>query len=96
MWQSGFAQKLVARLAVDADADLVAHRAGGDEQRRLLAEQVGDALLEPVDGGVFAEDVVADLGGGHGGAHGGRGAGDRVAAEVDHGKAGGWRLEAVG
>ena len=63
------AEKLVARLAVEPHADLVAHRARGDEQRRLLAEQLGDALFEPADRGVFAEHVVAHLGGGHGGPH---------------------------
>jgi hypothetical protein len=84
------AQEFVARLAVDADAQLVAHRAGGDEQGGLLAEEGGRFFLEPIDRGVFAVDVVADLGRGHGGAHAGRGAGERVAAEVDHGG----RLEA--
>src|SRR5262249_59920066 len=58
---------------------------GRDEQGRLLAEQPGDALLQAVDGRVLAEDVVADLRGGHGGAHARRRTGGRVAAEVDPG-----------
>ena len=33
-----------------------------DEQRRLLAEQRGNALLQRIDGRIVAEDVVADLG----------------------------------
>ena len=49
----------------------------------LLAEQLGGALLERVDGRVVAEDVVADLGLGHGAAHLGRGLGDGVGAQVD-------------
>ena len=92
----GVAKEFVARLAVQPHADLVAHRAGGDEQRGFLAEHAGDALFEAADGGVFAEHVVAHFGGGHGGAHAGRGAGDGIAAEVDHGRADGWRLEAGG
>ena len=35
------AQQLVARLRVDADADLVGHRSRRNEDRRLLAEQLG-------------------------------------------------------
>ena len=42
--------------------DEVAHRAAGDEQRGVLAGQLGRALLQGDDGGVVAEDVVADLG----------------------------------
>ena len=40
--------------------DEVAHRARGDEQAGFLAEQLGGALLERVDGRVVAEHVVAD------------------------------------
>ena len=39
------------------------------EQRRLLAEQLGCALLEGDDGGVVAEDVVPQLGLEHHAAH---------------------------
>ena len=83
MWQPASQRNSSPGLAVDADADLVAHRAGGDEQGRLLAEQLGDSLFQLANGGVFAEDVVAHLGGGHRGPHRGRGAGDGVAAKVD-------------
>ena len=65
--------------------DEVAHRPGGDEQAGLLAEQLGGAFLEGVDGRVVAEDVVADLGLGHRPAHRRRGLGDGVAAQVDPG-----------
>ncbi len=80
---AGLADDLLAVLGVDADGDLVAHGAGGDEDGGLFAEDGGGRLFELIDGGVFAVDVVADLGGGHGLAHGGGGAGDGVAAEVD-------------
>ena len=63
--------------------DEVAHRAGGDEQPGLLAEQLRGALLERDDGRVVAEDVVADLGLGHGPAHLGRRLRDGVGAKVD-------------
>ena len=42
--------------------DEVAHRAAGHEQAGLLAEQLGRALLEGVDGRVVTEHVVAELG----------------------------------
>jgi hypothetical protein len=53
---------LVAALAVAHQRAQVALRAGGHEQRRLLAQHRGDALLQRVDGRVVAEDVVAHLG----------------------------------
>ena len=79
----GFAEEFVAGLAVDAHAELVAHRAGGDEQSGFFAEHAGDSLFEAADGGVFAENIVANFGGGHGGAHAGGGASYGIAAEVD-------------
>jgi hypothetical protein len=75
---------LVAAAAVAHDADEVALRAAGDEERRLLAEQRGDPLLQRVDGRVVAEHVVADLGGGHRGTHRRRRPRHRVAAQIDH------------
>ena len=45
-----------------AHREHVGHRPGRREQRRLLAEQPGDPLLERVDGRVLAVHVVADLG----------------------------------
>ena len=41
----------------------------GQEERLLLAEQLGDALLQLVDGRILAPLLVADLGGGDRGAH---------------------------
>ena len=76
-------QDLVARTAVHREGDLVAHRPRGEEQRRLLAEQLRHHLLEPVDGRILAILLVAHLGLGHGAAHGRGGTGDGVAEEID-------------
>ncbi len=51
----------------------VAHRPAGHEEAGGLAGQLRGSLLEGVDGGVLAEDIVPDLGRGHGTAHLGRG-----------------------
>ena len=67
----------------EAQGDLVGHHPRRDEQGRGLAHPLGVGLLEGVDGGVLAVDVVADDGVGHGPAHLGRGPGDGVRTEVD-------------
>ena len=77
------ADDLLAVLGVQLDGDGVSHGAGRHEQARLLAEDLGGAPLQPVDGGVFAVHVVADLGLRHGAPHGGGRAGDGVAAQID-------------
>ena len=61
----------------------VAHRARGHEQPSFLAQELGRALLEGMNGGIVAEDVVADLGLGHRPPHLGRGPGDGVGTKVD-------------
>ena len=71
-------------LGVQLDRDGVAHGAGGHEQRGFLAGDFGRALLQPVDGGIFAVNVVADLGLHHGAPHLGRGLGHGIAAQIDH------------
>ena len=75
---------LVALAAMDPGRDLVAHRAGRQIDRGLLAEQVGDPRAERVDGGIEHRLLVADLGLGDRPAHAGRGLGAGVAVEVDH------------
>ena len=77
-----FAEKFVAGPAMKPQADLVRHRAGGNEQGHFLAQQSGDPLFELCDRGIFVKHVVADFGGSHRGPHPGRRLGDRVAAEV--------------
>ena len=61
----------------------IAHRAAGHEEAGLLAGQLRGALLEGVDGGVVAEDVVAHHRLGHGPTHLWGGSRDGVRTEVD-------------
>ena len=75
---------VVARAAVELQRELVGHRPGRDEQRRLLAQQRGDALLERDDRRVLAVLVVAHLGLGDRAAHRIRRPRDRVGPEIDH------------
>ncbi len=65
--------------------DLVGHRAGRGEQRRLVPEELRDVPLERVDGRVVPEHVVADRRGGHGLAHPVGGAGHGVRSQINHG-----------
>ena len=74
--------ELVAAPTVGEDGGEVALGARGEEQGGFLAGEFGDVVLEAVDGGVLAVDVVADVGGCHGLAHGGGGHREGVAAEV--------------
>ena len=71
-------------LGEHAQGDLVRHRRGGDEDRLLLAEQRGSALLERDHGRVFALLLVPDDGLGDGSPHGLSRLCERVGAEVDH------------
>ena len=61
--------RLLTPAEVGELGDEIAHRPGGDEQPRLLAQQLGGPLLEGGDGRIIAEDVVADLGCCHRPAH---------------------------
>ena len=81
---------LVAGPGQDLEGDLVRHRAARHEERRLLAEQFGDPLLQPVDRRVLAVLVVADRRRRHRLAHPRRGRGDGIRAQVDavHGEPG--------
>ena len=76
-------QHLVARPAVHAHRDLIAHGARGEKDRRLLAEELRDHLLEVVHRRVLALLLVAHLGVAHEPAHGRRRPGHRVAEEID-------------
>ena len=51
---------LIARPGQELEPDLVGHRAARDKECRLLAEQFGDALLQPVDRRILAILVVTD------------------------------------
>ncbi len=94
---AGLADEFVARLAVQADADLVGHGAGGHKQCGFFAEDFGGELLQAVAGGIDVDDVVTDVGIGDRLAHFGRGAGDGVGAEVDRSHEGsGFRVRGSG
>ena len=67
----GLAEHLLPDADQRAHGEHVGQRPGGGEERRLLAQQAGDLLLQRPDRGVLAVDVVADLGLGHGPPHGG-------------------------
>jgi hypothetical protein len=54
--------QLVAGLAEHPQRDLVRHRRRRDEDRVILAEDLGRAPLELVDGRVLPDLLVADLG----------------------------------
>src|SRR5262245_53389649 len=66
------------------DRDEIAHAAGGNEQRGLLAEDFSGSTLERIDGWVFQINIVANFGFSHRAAHGGRRTRDRVAAKVNN------------
>ena len=86
------ADDFLAVLGEQLDRDGVAHGAGGDEQGGLFAGDLGGALLQPVDGGVFAVDVVADLGASIMARRISRGGlGDGVAAQIDHAARNSWK-----
>jgi hypothetical protein len=76
--------RLGAARAMHQHRDQVAHRTAGDQQRRLLAHRGRRHRLEPVNGGVFAVDVVAQLGARDCLAHFRSRQGHRVAAQIDH------------
>ena len=80
---AGVAEQLIAGLGMNADGDLVGHRARGDEEGGLLAEQLGHLAFQGDDRGVLAVDVVADLGLGHRPSHRGGRFRDGVGAKVD-------------
>lgn len=79
----GVDEDLVAGVCEGAEGELIGHGARGGEEGGFLAEQIGDAGFEEMDGGVVAEDIVSDGGGGHDVAHGLGGLGDGVAAEIN-------------
>ena len=74
----------VAGATVELEGDLVRHRRRRQEQRRLLAEQRCDALLQRRDSRVLALLLVSDLRVGNRPSHAGRGLRHRVGAQVDH------------
>src|SRR5438552_2537546 len=81
--RGGVRDDLLAGPRVHAQRDLVAHGAGRQKHRGVLAEQLGHHLAEQVDGRVLQLLLVAHLGLAHEAAHVGGGPRDGVAVEVD-------------
>ena len=75
---------LLARLRVKPNADLVAHRSGGDKERSLAAKDLRGAPFQQIDGRVLAVDIVTHLGRGHRRAHLSRGPCHCVRTQVDN------------
>ena len=67
-----------------AQRRLVRHRRRRQEERRLVAEQLGHPALQLVRGRILALLLVADLGGRHRSEHPRRRLRDGVGAQVDH------------
>ena len=80
---AGFGHDLGAGVGVDVNRDLVAHGAGRNKDRGFAAEELGGPFLEAVDRGIFAVDIVADVGRGHRPSHGVCGLCYRVRSKVD-------------
>src|SRR5437868_3159730 len=77
------AHDFVAVRSVELHGDHVAHGARGHKQGGFLTDNFSRALLQAIDGGIFAIDVVADFGFGHCPAHGRGWTCDGITAEVD-------------
>ena len=73
----------IAATAVAKYGGEISHGAAGHEQGGLLSEQFCCQCLEPVDGWVFAVDVVADGRGGHRLSHFVGGVSDGIGTEID-------------
>ena len=71
-----------------SQGDLVAHRAGHDEQACFVARKGGDVGFEVIGRGVFEDDIVEEGGVGYCVEHVGGGGGHCVGAEVEGGGAG--------
>ena len=76
----------VPRPRVELQRDLVRHRRGRHEERRLLPEERRGALLEEVDGRVLAPLLVADVRGGDRRTHPVRRPRGGVRTKIDHGR----------
>ena len=79
-----FDDDFLAWLRVKANGELIAHRAGRHEERGLFPKHCGHHLLEAIDGGIFAVDIVSHVCACHRFSHGVSGFRDRIAAQVDH------------
>ncbi len=76
-------QDFVSGPAVHRESHLIAHRAGGKKKRRLLTQEIGDNVLQEIDGGIFALLLVADFRLAHEPPHRRRRTGDGIAEQID-------------
>ena len=79
---AGIADHLLAMLGEQFDRDGIPHGACGDEEGRLLAGDLGRALLQTVDCGVFTVNIISDLRLIHRFTHFQGGKGNRVTAQI--------------
>jgi hypothetical protein len=73
----------VTRARMGQRCQQIAHRAARNEQAGCFAQKVRGALFEGTHRGVFAIDVVANLGRGHCGTYAWRRQRHGVAAQID-------------
>ena len=71
---------LVTWLGVHLDRQLIGHGARGHEQRRLFPQHLRRHLLQTIDTGIFAKDIIPHFRFRHGPAHARRGLGDCITA----------------
>ena len=74
---------LVTGRTVDCQRNLVAHRAGRQEDRIFLAKALRDLITQPIDTGIEPVLLIADLRLGHRLAHAGRRLRLGIAVEID-------------
>ncbi len=78
------AEVFITAATVAHDRQQVGLGAGGGEQRRFKTQPLGGVGLQAVDGRVVAVNVISHFRAGHGIAHFRGGAGNSVAAEINH------------
>jgi len=71
-------------LGLNANCQLIRHGARGNEEAEPLAQHRSGHVLKPIDGRVFAIDVIAHVRAGHRLAHLIGRFGDGVTTKIDH------------
>jgi len=79
-------QHLISGETVHPDPHLVRLCPRTGEHCSLFPEQLADPLFEAVDGGIFGQHVVANLGFGHGTAHSSSGLGGGITPQINSGR----------
>ncbi len=80
------AEELGPAVTMDANRDLIRHRAARHVDRRLLAQQFGGQLFQSLDGRIDVDQVIVDLGFGDRATHRGGRSGNGIAPQIDHGE----------